>query len=435
MTHRAALGLAAWRRRPRLQDAALACGLFVVCLPINDPFTLVQAAADHPVGGGWSGPGAVWVWWVGAALTVVSVTLRRRQPIPMLVLCVLSTSARLATVVPATVMDLAVLILLYTVTAQCPRIGSLFALGGLLAVGAAWVSYDALAKRPLPMSTAQVCNRAATLPAPGRAGAVTVDCHGGSNIWNVSLVLGSGLIASWAAGFASHNRRAYLEQLHARAQDLERERDQGAALAVAAERGRISREVHDVVAHGLSLIVVQAQGAEAALDNHPADTHSALQTIVKAGRDSLADMRRVLAALGDADDTWHPPPGLAQLANLLTRVRQAGTAVNLRVEGPPTALPATVDLSAYRIVQEALTNVMKHAGAGAAANVVVNYGHTELGIEVRDDGHGAIGNGNGNGLPGMHRRVTLLGGQLSAQPGSHGGFVIQATLPIQGPDA
>jgi signal transduction histidine kinase len=439
----AALTLRAWVGRPVLPDAALACVLFVVCLLMNGGFDLVRTQADQPGGGGWSGPGVLWVWWVATALTMVGVTLRRRQPVAMLILCALSVGARAAVGVLPTVMDLAVLILLYTVASRCSRPASLLALGGLL-LGAAWLIGGSPVDQPLRMPAFRVCSRhvVPSGPAGAEVGAAGIDtaCHGsGSSPWRGLPVLGSGLIAAWAVGYGSRNRRAYLEQLHARAQGLERERDHQAALAVAAERGRISREVHDVVAHGLSLIVVQAQGAEAALDNRPGDTRAALQTIVATGRDALADMRRVLAALGEMEDTWHSQPGLARLPSLLTRVRHAGTPVRLRIDGTPAALPSTVDLSAYRIVQEALTNVIKHAGAGATADVVVSYGHAEVAIEVSDDGEGISGDdrgtAGGNGLPGMHRRVKLLGGHLSAEPGDRGGFVVRAGLPINGQNA
>jgi signal transduction histidine kinase len=436
MANRATLALRAWAHRPVPQDAALALGLLVVCVLVTDPHTLLPAVADRLGSGGWSGPGVAWLWWVATALTMVGVSLRRRWPVPMLVLCALSVAARLGAGVPPTVMDLAALILLYTVAARYSRTVSLSILSGLLVLSAAWVVGGAVAGRPLRMVSLRTCNREATLSGPGQPGSVSTSCQdGGSNPWSGLPVVGSALVAAWAVGSGRRNRRAYLEQLHTRAQDLERERDQQAALAVAAERGRISREVHDVVAHGLSLIVVQAQGAEAALDSNPADTRSALRTIVKTGRDSLADMRRVLAALGEVEDAWHPPPGLAQLPGLLTRVRQAGTPVQLRVEGTPTALPSPVDLSAYRIMQEALTNVMKHAGPGAAADIVVSYRDTEVDIEVSDDGPATVGGGGGNGLRGMRRRVTLLGGRLRAGPGVRGGFVVRASLPIQGPGA
>ncbi|WP_433890518.1 sensor histidine kinase [Streptomyces sp. CA-111067] len=493
----------AWVRRPPLQDAALACGLLVACLLVNDPFALVRTQADGTGDSRWSGPGVVWVWWTATALTAACVALRRCRPVPMLVVCALSTVARVGVGVLPTVMDLAVPVLLYTVAARCPRPMSLPALAGLL-LAAAWLIGGWPAEQPLRIPTSRVCARHVAAPEPALAGSTwstwSTRSTGSAgpacedddpSPWRALPVLGSVLVAAWAVGAGNRSRRAYLEQLHARAEDLERERDHEAALAVAEER---ALRLHDVVAHGLSLIVVQAQGADAALDNHPADTRTALRTIITAGRDSLADMRRVLAALGEPDDPWQAQPGLARLPGLLTRVRQAGTPVHLRIEGTSAALPAAVDLSAYRIVQEALTNVMKHAGAGAAAGVVVSYGATEVAVEVYDDGVGVVGGGSdagsdagtgaasgmragaglagtgaaagpgpggsggtlsgisarggtgtgtdpgpgpgtapvggGNGLPGMRRRVALLGGHFSAGPADRGGFVVRAGLPI-----
>jgi signal transduction histidine kinase len=250
-------------------------------------------------------------------------------------------------------------------------------------------------------------------------------------------VYGLALLAAWSTGSGARNRRAYQEQLRARARDLERERDQQAELAAAAERSRISREMHDVVAHGLSVIVIQAQGAAAALHDAPAETEAALDAIVAIGRESLADMRRVLAAVGEADDTWHPAPGLGQLPALVRRIDQAGTRVRLRVHGRPAGLPAAVDLSAYRIIQEALTNTIKHAGGGAAAKVAVTYGQTHVRLEVSDNGCGPpfpSTSSGGNGLRGMRERTRLLGGSFEAGPGPDGGFAVKALLPIHRPD-
>ncbi|MFI0942852.1 sensor histidine kinase [Streptomyces sp. NPDC021020] len=411
----------------------MACALLVVCLLVNDAFDLVPMQAGRPADGGWGGPGAVWLWWAATALTVVGIALRRSRPLAMLVVCAVAAVTRLTVGVLPTVMDLSVLVLLSTVAARCPRRASLPALGGLL-LATVWVVGYSPVDRHLRLPSVHVCNRHVGPSGRAPADGTGADCRdSGADPWRDLPVLVSGLVAAWAVGAAGRNRRAYLEQLHARAQDLERERDHRAALAVAAERGRISREVHDVVAHGLSLIVVQAQGAEAALDNSPAAARAALQTIVSSGRDSLADMRRVLAALGETEDVWQAQPGLGRLDALLTRVRDAGTPVRLRVEGTATSLPSTVDLSAYRIVQEALTNVMKHAGAGATAEVVVTYGSAEVAIEVSDDGSGGDpAAGRGHGLQGMDSRVTLLGGRFSAGRGYRGGFVVRAGLPIHG---
>jgi signal transduction histidine kinase len=311
----------------------------------------------------------------------------------------------------------------------------LAALAGLLALVTGWTLIHTLDGRPVPgLPTLDFHVSHLPDPAAARADQVTVVGRGGgSNPWGGMSVIASAFVAAWAVGSGSRNRRAYLDQLHARAQDLERERDQQAALAVAAERGRISRDMHDVVAHGLSVMVIQAQGGAAALDKRPADTRAALDAIVRTGRDCIADMRRVLAAVGEVDDAWHPRPGLAQLPALVAEVRKAGTPVRLHVEGDPAPLPSSADLSAYRIVQEALTNTMKHAAAGTTATVDVLYGDAEVAIEVSDDGSGVPGDDDGgNGLRGMRERVQLLGGRLTAGPGPSGGFTVRATLPVDG---
>jgi signal transduction histidine kinase len=430
MTMQPVLALRAWAGQAVLQDAALAAGLLAVCLPVNNPVAMVRAVAAVPPAGAWGGADVTWGWWTATAFALVGVALRRRWPLPMLGVCAVATAVHLALVVP-TVVDLAVVVLLATVAARCPRPVSWAALAGLLLLVVGWCLSHARQGRPvngLPTFSFEITH-----------GIGPPDAHGGigsqvesSNTWSAVALLGSVLLAAWAVGSGTRSRREYLNQLHARAADLERERDQQAALAVAAERGRISREMHDVVAHGLSLIVIQAQGADAALDTRPADTRGALRTIVKTGRDSLADMRRVLAALGEVEDAWHPQPGLAQLPGLLDRVRQAGTTVRLRVDGTPTALPSAVDLSAYRIVQESLTNVMKHTSAGVSTDVVICYSDAEVGIEISDDGQSPKGDdGGGNGLRGMARRVNLLGGRLSAGPRPDGGFAVRAQLPIE----
>ncbi|GAB3827924.1 sensor histidine kinase [Dactylosporangium cerinum] len=404
------------------QDAALAAGMLAACVLVNNPHHMVAAV----------GPGTVVWWWVATALALLAVSLRRRWSLPMLGLVVLAAAVHVALAVPPMVVDLGVLVLLYTVAARRPRVVSAAGLAGLLLLVTGWSGYHAFNGRPVPgLPTLDFHVSHLPEPAAGRDGATVRG--GGTNPWGGLSVIASVLVASWAVGSGARSRRAYLDQLHARAQDLERERDQQAALAVAAERGRISREMHDVVAHGLSVIVIQAQGGAAALDRRPADTYAALAAIVRTGRDCIADMRRVLAAVGEVDDAWHPQPGLAQLPALLAQVRTAGTRVRLRVEGEPAPLPSSTDLSAYRIVQEALTNTMKHAATGATATVVVSYGDAEVGIEVSDDGPGPAGHdGGGNGLRGMRERVQLLGGRLTAAPGPGGGFTVRATLPLAG---
>jgi signal transduction histidine kinase len=418
----------AWSRLPVPQDAALAAVLLLICVLVNDPNAIVGKTAGTPVVEGQALQLAL--WWGATALAAAGVTLRRRRPMPMLACCVVSAVVHVAQAAPLMIIDLSLLVLLCTVATRYERAVSLAVLAGLLVLTTGWSLYD---PRPIrgPSDVLSTGPRLGTPSAPKEV--MAIHRSSSADTWSGLSVLGSALLASWAIGSGARSRRAYLDELHAHARDLERERDQQAALAVAAERGRISRELHDVVAHGLSLMVIQAQGGAAALDNNPTDTRAALEAIVSTGRGSLADMRRVLTTVGEVDDAWHPQPGLAHLSALLAQVDRAGTPVRLRVEGSPAALPSAVDLSAYRIVQEALTNTMKHAGTGATASVLLTYHDAEIGIEISDNGHGGAANASGgNGLRGMRERVKLLGGTFAAGPEPQGGFAVRAALRIQG---
>ena len=213
---------------------------------------------------------------------------------------------------------------------------------------------------------------------------------------------------------------------------IERERDLAARDAVALERARIARELHDVVAHSLSVMVVQAGAARAILRRDPDGAESALRSIEGAGRTGLAEMRRLLSADGEAAPALAPQPGLDQLGELLARMRATGLDVELVVEGDARAVDASIDLSAYRIVQEGLTNTMRHAGEGAHARVLLRYDDDAIEVEVTDDGRGPSPgtDGSGRGLLGMRERVAFLGGEIRtvARPG--GGFVVHARIPV-----
>jgi signal transduction histidine kinase len=428
--------LRAWTGRPQVRDAALAAALLVVCALANEPRSTMTTLPGVP-----HGDGSVVLWWVATVVAAAGIALRRRWPLPMLAVCTGTAVVHLALLVPLMFIDLSVPILLFTVAVRYgwAASGAVLAAMLLLAVGSSAFAFTKAA--PSSERSEQV-QRSAMVPKPfpplpePEPPRPAVKSLTTTQVWAIDWndlpALLVTLVAAWAIGSGTRNRRAYLDELHARAADLERQRDQQAALAVAAERGRISRELHDVVAHGLSVMVVQAQGGAAALDNRPADTRSALEAIVKTGRDSLADMRRVLGTVGQLDDAWRPPPGLAGLPALLDQVRETGTPVSLRIEGRPVTLPSTVDLSAYRIVQEALTNTMKHAGAGAAAEVVVAYTTTALRVEIADDGSATAGGGvPGRGLRGMRERAALLGGRFEAGPRPSGGFAVRATLPLR----
>jgi len=234
--------------------------------------------------------------------------------------------------------------------------------------------------------------------------------------------------AAWLLGDSLRTRRSYLHELEEKAARLERERESEARRAAAEEQARIARELHDVIAHALGVIVVQAGAADDVFDTDPSRARGPIRAIDTAARTALADLRRVLGLL-NADYT--PQPGLDQLEPLVDQVRATGLDVSLRISGAPRPLPAAVDLSAYRIVQEALTNVLKHAHA-EHVDVRVGYGK-ELAVEVRDDGHSALnGHGSGNGLIGMRERVALLGGTVEAGSAPGGGYRVAARIPVEG---
>jgi signal transduction histidine kinase len=216
-----------------------------------------------------------------------------------------------------------------------------------------------------------------------------------------------------------------------RARIAERERDVAAREAVVGERARIARELHDVIAHHVSMMVVQAGAERRVLESGNASTREVLQTIEQIGRGALTEMRRLLGMLrGDMDDPLTPQPGLADLPTLVGQLRDAGLPVELCIEGDQRELPLGIELSAYRIVQEALTNALKHAGR-ARASVHVHYGDESLELVIVDDGAGAPTShrGSGHGLVGMRERVALYGGRFDANRNPAGGFVVRAKLP------
>jgi signal transduction histidine kinase len=204
-------------------------------------------------------------------------------------------------------------------------------------------------------------------------------------------------------------------------------------LAVAEERARMARELHDVVAHAVSVMVLQVGAVRHRLPA-ASQEEEALRNVERAGRSALAEMRRLLGALREGDDLLEltPHPGLGDLQTLAGDVRAAGLDVRLHVRGEPVTLPASLDLSAYRIVQEGLTNSLKHSG-GRRADVTVDYASDELRLEVRDDGHGggARSDGLGHGLIGIGERVKAYGGDMSAFVAASGGFVLRASLPLE----
>ncbi|MGV9729185.1 sensor histidine kinase [Streptomyces albogriseolus] len=341
------------------------------------------------------------------------VALRRRMPERMLVLALVVGVAQLVLDVATVPADFALLVIVYTVAA----------------VGARWASRLALTAGLCAAPLAQL-----RWPSP-QAGTV-------ENV-ALSVILAVPFALAWVLGDSIRTRRAYFAQLEERAARLEKEREAQAKVAVAAERARIARELHDVVAHNVSVMVVQADGAAYVLDAAPDQAKKALETISTTGRQALAEMRRLLGVLrtGEHQEAgeYVPQPGLQQIEDLVEQCRESGLPVDFKVEGTSRELPRGVELTAYRIVQEALTNTRKHGGPHAGASVRLVYFDDGLGLLVEDDGKGAPHemyeeggfDGQGHGLIGMRERVGMVGGTLDAGPRPGGGFRISALLPLK----
>jgi signal transduction histidine kinase len=237
----------------------------------------------------------------------------------------------------------------------------------------------------------------------------------------------------WLGGFAFRERDVQATEAEERAAQAEREREAAARVAVAEERARIARELHDIVGHALSVMVLQVGAVRHKLPELTGEDRKALEDVEGTGRTALAEVRRLLGAMRerDAEVELEPQPGLDNLEPLVNRVRGTGLRVRLRVEGEPSPLPRALDISAYRIVQEALTNVLKHAHA-SHAEVLVRHRPDALQLEVRDDGRGpAGGDGLGHGLVGIGERVKLYGGEMTAGRANGHGFVLSASLPLR----
>ncbi|MFF5423927.1 MULTISPECIES: sensor histidine kinase [unclassified Streptomyces] len=352
---------------------------------------------------------------VVAALFSLVVALRRRAPEKMLVLAVVLGVAQLAFGIVPFMADFAMLVIIYTVAAHDgPRWASRLALlGGLSAATLSQLRWPA------------------DEPDSGAARVF------------FTVIMTVPFALAWVLGDSLRTRRAYFAQLEERAFRLEQEREAQAKVAVAAERARIARELHDVVAHNVSVMVVQADGAAYVMDASPETAKQALETISTTGRQALAEMRRLLGILrtGEHQEAgeYVPQPDVRQIEDLVEQVRGAGLTVDFTVEGTPRPLPSGVELTAYRIVQEALTNTRKHGGPDAGASVRLVYFDDGLGLLVEDDGRGAPqemyedggADGRGHGLIGMRERVGMVGGTLDAGPRPGGGFRVSALLPLK----
>jgi len=248
-----------------------------------------------------------------------------------------------------------------------------------------------------------------------------------------------GVLVAWLTGRNLRHRRARWAELTARTERAERDREEEARRAVTEERLRIARELHDVIAHSMSVIAVQSAVGNHVIDTQPAEARQALAAIEATSRSALTEMRRLLGVLrqeGEPRGSLAPAPGLADLAMLAGQVQDAGLKVWINVAGQRGDVPPGIDLSAYRIIQEALTNVIKH-GAGSAAEVTISYRPDSVTVEVADQGAGAPPaevpaprTDPGHGIIGMRERVAVFGGEFSAGPGPDGGFLVRACFPI-----
>ena len=385
--------LYAWpRRHPKLLDGVLAIGLLFL------GGTMVNKLPHR--------------WPVGTAAIIamtVPVVFRRRHPTGAFIAAAAVGALQVVLLPRPFGTDVVILVLLYTLAAYRPRRISVLGIAVCL-VGAG----VAIARWAPPRA----------VDTPYRLG-------------EVFLFFAVPIALAWVLGDSVRYRRGYYRALEERAARLERERDAQAQIAAAAERARIAREMHDVIAHNVSVMVVQADGAAFALDTQPERAREALGAISRTGRQALAEMRRLLGVLRTADGPAElaPQPGINQVGDLLEQARGSGLPVSFTVEGLPRELPPGADLAAYRVIQESLTNTRKHGGPSASASVTLRYCEDGLMLCIADDGRGAaaVAEAGGHGLTGMRERVELYGGTIRSGPRPGGGYQVTATLPFSVP--
>jgi signal transduction histidine kinase len=348
-------------------------------------------------------------------LMIVPVAFRRRAPVAAYVIAVIAGAWQVLGLSVHTAgsanpgplpSDLALLVLLYTVAAYRPRRYSIPAL--LTCIGGSLIAV--LVWSPMPH----------------------VDV--GERLFLSGFLFGGISLACWILGDSMRYRRGYYAALEEKAARLEAERHAEAKIAAAAERARIARELHDIVAHHVSVMVVQADGASYVLQSDPGRAANALAAVSATGRQALTELRRLLGVLrSDAEQAaLAPVPGLGELRELLDQSRAAGLEVAYTLTGVPRDLPEGAELAAYRVVQESLTNTRKHAGLAATSAVTLQYEPDGLVVAVTDDGEATpTGEPGGHGLAGMRERVAMYGGTVTAGPLPGGGFGVRAWLPFR----
>jgi len=338
---------------------------------------------------------------IAALVTTVPIALRRYRPLEVLAVTVIAETLLLIFSSDSPV-PLGVIVALYTVASRCER----------------------------PVSI-----RAAEWTVPP----ITVGVLINNGVHPARVIPELAVFAiAWVVGDNLRTRRAYLAELEARAARLEREREEQSERAVIEERARIARELHDVIAHNVSVMVVQASAGEEVFDENPDKARESLSAVASTGRAALAELRRLLGVIRADDDpgaraSFAPQPGIEYLDDLVGQVRETGLPVELSVIGEPRRLPDGVALCAYRIVQEALTNTLKHAHA-SGAKVNVRYVADALELQVVDDGQGGTpvnGESGGHGLVGMRERVALFGGELTVSRRAGRGYEVSARLPLE----
>jgi signal transduction histidine kinase len=371
-----------WARRPLLSDVAVTLLVLLVLVGFGG-----HKAAESPS----------WVVPVAGAALVLPLVLRRRYPLAVFAWMFLVAAAQ-GLFGRALVTDAALLVALYSVAAHCDRRRALIAFGAV-EVGVI----------------------------------VAVLRWGAAASWLTAwLFLSSLALAAFVGGVNMRTRRDYLASLEDRAARAERERDQQSQLAAAAERARIAREMHDIVAHNLSVMIALADGAAFAAERDPATARTAARQVSNTGRQALAEMHRLVGVLrGNGQQLPRAPqPGLDQIDELVAQVRAAGLPTTLTVAGQRFTVPPTAQLAVYRVVQESLTNVLKHAKDPSEARVMLNYAEPAIILRVVDDGRGGpppVGAG-GHGLSGMRERAAVFGGWVQAGPRPVGGWQVRAML-------